>query len=77
MIYASMVTTIIATREFVTPVISAINTTAVIGVLTELANIAAIEIMMNLYEIIGSNPKIGMTIALNIAPMYAPITRTG
>ena len=77
MIYASMVTTIIATREFVTPVISAMSTIAVIGVLTELANIAAIEIIMNLYEISGSSPKIGITIALNIAPMYAQITRTG
>ena len=64
-----MTTTIIATIEFVTPVISAINTTAVIGVLTELANIAAMEIMMNLYAIRGSSPKIGITIALNIAPI--------
>ena len=69
MIYARTTTTIIATREFVTPVISAIRTTAVIGVLTELANIAAIEIIMNLYAIIGFSPNIGITIALNIAPI--------
>ena len=60
---------VLATSEFVTPVISAIKITAVIGVLTELANIAAIEIIMNLYASIGSKPKIGITIALKIAPI--------